>query len=57
VRAFLQLTGGLAAIAVLLLLAAGALYACWWIVMLVVRYFPIVGRRHKHPDWDRLNSE
>jgi hypothetical protein len=56
VRAFFQLVYGFAAIAALLAAATAALYACWWVVMLVVRYLPIIGRRHKHADWDRLNG-
>ncbi len=55
-RAFFQLVYGFAAIAALLAAATAALYACWWVVMLVVRYLPIIGRRHKHADWDRLNG-
>ena len=54
---FAQLVVGFVSIAVLLVIAAAALYACWWLVMLAVRYLPIVGRRHKHADWDRMNSE
>ena len=52
-----QLAAGFVSIAALLAIAAAGLYVCWWLVMLVVRYLPIVGRRHKHADWDRLNSE
>ena len=54
---FLQLTAGFASIAALLALAAAGLYLCWWVVMLAVSYLPIIGRRHKHADWDRMNSE
>ena len=52
-----QLAAGFVSIAMLLAVAGGALYACWWLVMVAVRYLPIVGRRHKHADWDRMNSE
>jgi hypothetical protein len=55
-RTILQLAAGFAMIAGLLALNAAALYVIWWLVMLVVRFVPIVGVKHKHRDWDRLNS-
>jgi hypothetical protein len=51
VRAVLQLIGGFAAIAGLLALHALALYLIWWIVMFAVSFVPMVGNKHKHPDW------
>ena len=44
-------------IAGLMAIQAAALYVIWWLVMLVVRFVPIVGVKHRHRDWDRLNSE
>ena len=44
-------------IAGLLAIHAAALYVIWWLVMLSVRFVPIVGVKHKHRDWDRLNSD
>ena len=43
-------------IAGLLAIHAAALYVIWWLVMLVVRFVPIVGNKHKHRDWERLNA-
>lgn len=51
----LQLLGGVLGIAVLLTLHALAIYAIWRIVMIVISFVPMIGRRHRHRDWDRLN--
>ena len=51
------MAAGFAAIAGLLLLHALALYLIWWLVMIVVSYVPIIGRKHRHQDWERLNRE
>jgi hypothetical protein len=44
------------AIAGLLALLAMALYVVWWIAMAVVSFLPIIGKKHKHPHWDRLQK-
>jgi hypothetical protein len=46
--------GGFVAIAGLLALLALALYVIWWIVMAVVSFLRIIGKKHKHRDWDQL---
>jgi hypothetical protein len=46
---------GLAIVAALLGTMALALYLFWWVVMVVVSFIPILGRRHRHADWERLN--
>jgi hypothetical protein len=51
----LQFAYALAAIAGLLAVQAAALYVIWWLVLLVFRYIPMVGRKHRHRDWQRLN--
>lgn len=33
-----------------------AVYAIWWIAMLVMSFFPVIGRKHRHSDWDRLQK-
>ena len=53
--AVLSLLGGLVGIALLLGAMALVLYLMWWLVMIVVSFIPIVGKRHRHPDWERLN--
>ena len=37
-------------------LLAGAADAFMWGVLCLVRFIPIIGRKHRHPDWDRLNT-
>ncbi len=39
-----------------LLVAAGS-YALMWSVLLLFRYVPIIGRKHRHQNWERLNRE
>jgi hypothetical protein len=51
----LQLAYGFAVIAGLMAVQAAALYAIGWLVLLVCRYVPLVGRKHRHKDWQRLN--
>lgn len=54
-HATLQLIAGLAMIAALLALNALALYVIWRFTMIVVSFVPMIGKRHRHPEWDRLN--
>jgi hypothetical protein len=54
-RAALQLAAGFAIIAALLALHALAFYLIWWVVMKAVASIPMIGRRHRHRDWERLN--
>jgi hypothetical protein len=36
--------------------AAGiAIYALRWFTLLAIRRVPMIGERHRHPGWDRLN--
>lgn len=51
----LQLVYGFAAIAGLVAVQIAALYAIWWLVLLVLRFVPIAGKRHRHEAWQRLN--
>jgi hypothetical protein len=41
-------------VAVPIILAAAA-YAFMWVGLCLVRFIPLIGRKHRHPDWDRLN--
>jgi hypothetical protein len=34
---------------------AAASYAFGWIILCFVRLIPLIGRKHRHSDWDRLN--
>jgi F0F1-type ATP synthase assembly protein I len=51
----LQLVYAVAAIAGLVAIQVAALYAIWWLVLLVFRFIPIVGKKHRHENWQRLN--
>jgi hypothetical protein len=51
----LQFVAGLIAIAGMLALQGAALYLIYWLVLLAFRRVPMIGKRHRHRDWDRLN--
>jgi hypothetical protein len=51
----LQLVYAFAAIAGLVAVQVAALYAIWWLVLLVFRFIPLAGKRHRHEAWQRLN--
>ena len=54
-NAAFQLIAALGMIAALLALNALALYMIWWLAMIVVTFVPIIGKKHRHSGWDRLN--
>jgi apolipoprotein N-acyltransferase len=54
-RSVLQLLGGFAIIAALMAALAIAGYVMWWLALLAVAKLPMIGRRHRHKDWNRLN--
>jgi hypothetical protein len=35
---------------------AAAAHACMWGVLCLVRLVPMIGRKHRHAEWDRLNK-
>jgi hypothetical protein len=47
--------GGVLAIGGIFAALALAGYVLWWISLLVAGRFSMIGRRHRHKDWDRLN--
>jgi hypothetical protein len=51
----LELVAGLLLIVGLLLAQAGALVALAWVVLVAIRRVPLIGRRHKHAEWETLN--
>ena len=55
IKATLQLIAGLGFIVVLLALNALALYLIWWFAMIVVSFVPMIGKKHRHSEWERLN--
>ena len=54
-RTFLSIAGGLAVIAGLLAVQTALVYGLGWLVLVAVRRVPLIGRRHRHEAWDRLN--
>ena len=55
VRSLLQLLGGFATIAGILAALAVAGYVMWWLALIAIARLPMIGRRHRHRDWERLN--
>jgi hypothetical protein len=35
---------------------AATAYAFMWAILCLVRFIPLIGRKHRHSDWDRLNK-
>ena len=46
---------GIVVIGGILAVVGSAIYAMWWVTLLTIRRVPMIGKRHRHPDWDRLN--
>ena len=46
---------GFAMIAAFLAIQALVLYVIARIVLVAVSFVPMIGKKHRHPDWDRLN--
>ena len=38
------------------ILLAAAAHAFMWTGLYLVRFIPMIGRKHRHSDWDRLNK-
>ena len=53
---FLQMLGGLAIIAGLLFVQALALYLIARLVLIAVSFVPLIGKRHRHSQWNSLNG-
>jgi hypothetical protein len=52
----LRLLGGLVGIAALLTLLIVTIVAAMWLVLVVVRYLPMIGRRHRHERWSAMQA-
>jgi hypothetical protein len=55
VRQLLIVIGGLSFIALLLGVILLGVYMVGWIALMAVRFLPMIGKRHRHDDWDKLN--
>jgi hypothetical protein len=49
------LAGAVLYIGGILAVAGIAIYALWWISLMAIRRVPMIGKRHRHADWERLN--
>jgi hypothetical protein len=38
------------------IILAGAAYGFMWTVLCLFRFVPMIGRKHRHSDWDQLNK-
>ena len=47
--------GGVIFIAGILAGVAAAGYVLWWVAVVAASRFPMIGKRHRHESWDRLN--
>ena len=56
VNEFLRLLQGLAMIAGLVALVGALLYGFSWAVLSLVRFFPVIGRKHRHGRWEEMNQ-
>jgi hypothetical protein len=52
----LQIAGAIAMIAGLLVIAAALFYGFAWMVLSLVRLFPVIGKRHRHARWSDLTK-
>jgi hypothetical protein len=46
----------LAIIAALLAVVGATMYGFCWALLCLVRFFPIIGRRHRHRHWEDLTK-
>lgn len=54
-KALQVLVGGIAFVGGILAVAGMAIYALWWLTLVAIRRVPMIGKRHRHTDWERLN--
>jgi len=53
----LQIVWMIATSAASLAISAAAFYTLCYLTLLLVRIFPMIGRRHRHRRWDELNDQ
>jgi hypothetical protein len=51
------IVGGVLVVGAILAACGLAIYALWWLTLVAIRRIPMIGSRHKHADWDRLNRQ
>jgi hypothetical protein len=55
VKALQVLVGGIVLVGSIMVVAGLAIYVLWWVSLIAIRPIPMIGRRHRHTEWDRLN--
>jgi hypothetical protein len=40
----------------LLAIVGAIFYAFCWAVLMLLPYFPLIGKRHRHKEWNELNK-
>ena len=56
VTTFLQILSAIAIIVGLLAVVATLWFTFCWTVLFLLRFVPVIGRRHRHPQWDELTK-
>jgi hypothetical protein len=55
VRELLIVVEGFAFIALLLGVVVFGAYVVGWTALALTSFFPMIGKRHRHADWNKLN--
>ena len=56
-RIAIQIVEMLAIIAGLVAVVGALFYGFCWSVLSIVRFFPAIGKRHRHQHWDELTKK
>ena len=54
-RQVLIVVGGFGFIALLLGVVVLGVYTVGWIALAATSFLPMIGKRHRHDEWDKLN--
>ena len=52
----LHIASAIGIIVGLMTVVGGLLYAFCWAVLFLVRFVPVIGKRHRHAHWDELTK-
>jgi hypothetical protein len=55
VRTLQVVVGGIFLVGGILAVTSAAIYFLWWLSVIAIRRIPMIGKRHRHGDWERLN--
>ena len=54
-KEFLIVAEGLGFIALLLSVIVLGVYSVGWLALAATSFFPMIGKRHRHDDWEEMN--